>query len=93
MNIKRWRQRRALDEHVGKALRHAERLSTSELLDTADQAIFSIGQAVTVLRTTTDPEYRFQIIAEAKANADVASVMFEALASRQELSLARRQIR
>lgn len=89
MNLRQWRVQRNADEQAKKALRHAGRLSSAQILDTVDQTSFALGQACTSLRQTSDREVRYQILCEAKAAADTASILLEKLVELQELRLNR----
>ena len=88
-SLRKWRTRRSADGVAKKALRHAGRLSSSQILDQVDAVSMSLGQAVAVLRERTDPEFRYQILCDAKASADVASILLEKLVELQELRLSR----
>ena len=83
--FKRWKAGR----EVEKALRHAERLSTSAMLETIEQSIFTLGHACDTLRRSMDPDLRLLVSAEAKACADLISVFFDEIADRTELSTRR----
>ena len=83
---KRWLASRDME----KALRHAERLSISAMLETIEQGIFTMGSACDLLRRSTDPETRLLVAAEAKACADLMSVFLDEIADRSETSTTKR---